>query len=326
LPIENAHAQSTLIHLNPAEAKVGEEQTTAVEVRVENVEDLYGLDIRLSFDPSVVQVVDADPAADGVQVRAGDLLNVDFVIRNTVDNEEGTIWFALTQVNPSPEVSGSGVAFIVTFAGKSEDSSTSLSITYAKLAARTGEEIPASTEDGEISVVAPQQAPATPTEAPPPPQPTVTTPTPTPAQPATHATDTPVPAATTRPTQQASTDTATPTFTSPPTQSSPTTSAPTDTPAPGQTPVATETQPTPGSSSSIIPSSTPTPTPTAASVAEAEAGQAQPTQASPSSSTETSSEALGWTSTLLVVTSIAGVLGAVLLIAGIVGIIRLARR
>ena len=327
LPVESTHAQSTLIHLSPVQAQVGEEQTTAVEVRVENVEALYGLDIRLSFDPSVVEVVDADPAAAGLQVRPGGLLSLDFVLRNTADNEQGTAWFALTQVNPSQEVSGSGIAFIVTFAGKSAGSSTPLSITYAKIVERTGAEIPASTEDGTISVVAPEQAPATPTQAPPPPQPTVVTPTPTPSQPTTPADGTPVATATIQPTQQAPTDTATPTWTSSPTQSSPTETptapAPTETLAPGQTPVAAETQPTPASSSSTV---VPTSTPTAVSVAEAGAAQAQPTQASPSSSAEESPEASGWASTLLVVTSIAGILGAVLLIAGIVGIIRLARQ
>lgn len=327
LPTGDVSAQQgTLIHLNPADALVGAEQTAAVEVRVENVEHLYGLDIRLSFDPAVVKVVDADPATDGIQVRAGDLLSVDFVVRNTADNEEGTVRFALTQVNPSQEVSGSGIAFIVTFAGKSEGTSTPLSVTYAELATRTGEEIPASTEDGVISVVAPEQAPATPTQAPPPPQPTVVTPTPTASQPTTPATGTPVATATTQPTQQASTDTDTPASTSPPTQPSPTETptapVPTETLAPGQVAVATETQPTPASSSTVVPSSTPT----AVSVAEAEAGQARPTQASPSSSTEESPEASGWASILLIVAGIAGVLGTALLIAGIVGIIRLARQ
>ncbi|MBC7265226.1 MAG: hypothetical protein H5T64_12855 [Chloroflexi bacterium] len=248
--------QTTLIHLIPAPALVGEGQTAAVEVRVENVRDLYGLDIRLSFDPSVVEVVDADPTTDGVQVRPGDLLSVDFVIRNTADNEKGTIWFALTQLNPSEAVNGSGTAYIITFKGKRAVASSPLTITYQKMATRTGETIPASTTDSEIRVVEAAQAPPTPTEAPPPPQPTVGVPTQAPAaSPTSILTEAPTTAA---PAEET---------TSP---------APTDTPLPTQTTAPTEPPPTP------TPARTAVPAPTATPVIVAEVSQPSPTRAAPS--------------------------------------------
>lgn len=180
-----AAAQATTrVVLSPASALVGEGQTAAVEVRVENVQDLYGLDIRIGFDPAVVEVVDADATQTGVQVRPGDLLSVDFMIRNTVDNAQGTIWYALTQLNPSEPVSGSGAVFIILFKGKQRGATSALTITYQKLATRAGEAISAGVTNGEIRVVEPAQAPPTPTTAPPPPQPTVPMPTPEPTQPA----------------------------------------------------------------------------------------------------------------------------------------------
>lgn len=167
LAVTNSSAQSAaLVHLVPAAATVGEGATAAVQLRIENVEGLYGLDIRLAFDPTAVQVVDADTAAEGLQTRGGDLLKPDFVVRNLADNEAGTVWFALTQLNPSEAVTGSGVVFTVTFRGLAAGKSSPLTITYQKLASRTGDLIPASAEDGEIRVVAAQEAPPTPTTVP----------------------------------------------------------------------------------------------------------------------------------------------------------------
>lgn len=235
--------QTALIHLVPSPALVGEGQTAAVEVRVENVRDLYGLDIRLSFDPTVVEVVDADLATDGTQVRPGDLLSVDFIIRNIADNEQGTIWFALTQLNPSEAVTGSGTAFIITCRGKRAGASSPLTITYQKMATRTGETISASTTDGEIRVVEPAQAPPTPTEAPLPLQPTVVMPTQPPVEaPAASPTSMPTEAPTTAaPTEMA------------------TMPAPTDTLVPTPTTAPTEPPPTPVATKTAVPGPTSTP-------------------------------------------------------------------
>lgn len=182
------------VRLAPATLDVGAGLTAAVAVRVENVERLYGLDIRLAFDPAAVEVVDADPAAPGIQVRPGDLLSLDMVARNTADNTAGTVWFAMTQVNPSPEVSGSGIAFSVTFRGRREGAKSPLAVTYARLASRDGRELPATTAGAELRVVAATASPATPTPAPAPPVPVLMR-TPTAPAPAPPEASTPVAAA-----------------------------------------------------------------------------------------------------------------------------------
>ncbi|MBC7257059.1 MAG: hypothetical protein H5T66_13255, partial [Chloroflexi bacterium] len=254
-PVGGALAQGNArVTISPASATVGEGQTTAVQVWVRDVQDLYGLDIRLQFDPAAVEVVDEYPQQGGIQVRPGDFLNVDFIIRNTVNNEEGTIWYALTQVNPSAPASGSGVAFVILFRGKRAGLTSTLAFTNAQLATRSGAMIPCTAEDGEIRVVQAEQAPPTPTQAPPPPEPTILMPTPT---------NTPIGAPTATPTR-------TPTFASTP--------ASTATPTLASTVAATATR-----------ASTPQPTPTGASAAQATAlptplpaaTQAGPTAASP---------------------------------------------
>lgn len=242
---EAAAQTNTRVVVSPASALVGEGQTAAVEVRVENVQDLYGLDIRIGFDPAVVEVVDADAQQSGVQVRPGDLLSVDFMIRNTVDNAQGTIWYALTQLSPSEPVSGSGTAFVILFKGKQRGATSALTITYQKMATRSGEAIPADVAKGEIRVVEPAQAPPTPTTAPPPPQPTVPMPTPEPTQ---------------------ALPTAQPTATA-------AALAPTAAPAPSDTPVPTAVLPV---ATKPVPTFTSTPAPIAPTVAPTAYGQPTP--------------------------------------------------
>ena len=83
-----------------------------IEVWVSNVTDLYGLDIQLTFDPNRIEIIDSDPSRDGIQIiPRNDLLSPDIVVKKEADNVNGTIWYAATQLNPAPPVSGSGAVF-----------------------------------------------------------------------------------------------------------------------------------------------------------------------------------------------------------------------
>jgi hypothetical protein len=140
-------ADGPIVRCNPAAVTGFMHSGVSVEIYVEDVVDLYGADVRLSFDPAFVQVQDADPAAAGVQIEVlSDFLNPDFVVRKTADNIAGTIWYAATQVNPSPPVSGSGALARVTFLPQMAGDIT-VPVTYQKLALRTGVQIPATSQD-----------------------------------------------------------------------------------------------------------------------------------------------------------------------------------
>ena len=255
-----ASAQSTaLVHPVPSPASVEAGQTVAVQVRIDDVQNLYGFDIRLGFDPSTVEVVDEDAGAEGVQIRPGDLLKSDFVVRNLADNAAGTVWYALTQLNPSEEVSGSGVAFTVTFRGKLAGASSPLTVVYQKLATRSGDQIPASTANGEIRVV---QAGAPPTPTLPPPTevvPTQAPPTLEPTEPLPTVAPSAEPSATPLPQETAVPPTVAPTLTTAPAlatatsvptvrptvvapTSAPATTVPTTIPPTAQAPLPTATQ------------------------------------------------------------------------------------
>ncbi len=170
-PVCTAAEPEAVIRFEPAALEVGQGLTGALAVRVEGVQELYGYDIRLAFDPAVVQVADADETMAGVQVRPEELLATDVVARNAADNTAGQVWVALSQANPSPEVSGSGTAFTVTFIGGAREAQSTLTVAYARLATRDGREIPVRCEAGEIRVVAAAVAPATPTASGPPSRP-----------------------------------------------------------------------------------------------------------------------------------------------------------
>jgi hypothetical protein len=103
------------IVLSDAEVSLG--FTTVVSIHIENVVDLCDAEVNLTFDPKLLEVVDADPDTEGVQIQAGDFVSSDLSITNIVyqDDDEGDIIFRLESTNP---VSGSGVLATITFQGK----------------------------------------------------------------------------------------------------------------------------------------------------------------------------------------------------------------
>jgi hypothetical protein len=111
-----AQERAQVYILPPSEAPVTGQPVT-VDVIAEDVSNLYGAEIHLSFDPTMVRLEDADPQQDGVQITPGSLLAPDqgFVVANTSDNAAGTAVFAITLVNPAPPVDGGGVVARLTF-------------------------------------------------------------------------------------------------------------------------------------------------------------------------------------------------------------------
>jgi len=141
----------TTVSIAPASQEVLLEETATTDILVENVTGLYGFEFEITFDPTLLEVVDVDPATTGIQIQPGDFLSPDWILDNTVDNDNGTITFALCQLNPSQPQSGDGVLATITWRGKAEGASP-IAFTYASLGAPGGVPIPASTQDGEIIV------------------------------------------------------------------------------------------------------------------------------------------------------------------------------
>jgi hypothetical protein len=159
----------TMFRPEPLEITVGLGQVETVKIVIENVKDLYGGEVHLFFDPSVLEVVDADPGKDGIQITPGEFLKPDFVAVNKANNISGTIDYALTQLNPTPAANGSGTFMTIQFRGKALGKTTKITAKGNILAVIAGPQKvvagPFTWVDGSVTVVEPKAPTPTPTSA-----------------------------------------------------------------------------------------------------------------------------------------------------------------
>lgn len=95
------------VELVPSHLELPEGQASTFDVMVYNASNLCGYELHLSFDPSVLQVVDMDPVRTGINVAPGDFVSPDFSPLNECSNITGTVSIAVTQVGRDPQ-SGDG--------------------------------------------------------------------------------------------------------------------------------------------------------------------------------------------------------------------------
>ncbi len=145
-PIANA-----VVKLVPQEAEIHPNQTIHLDVTIENVQNLYGIELHVVYDPAMLTIVDCDTAKDGIQIVPGNFLKPDFVVRNQVDAASGTIDYVITQVSPTKPASGKGVLATIEFrtvkAGATELTPTIL------LAAPDGQAIIATPKKTQLNIL-----------------------------------------------------------------------------------------------------------------------------------------------------------------------------
>ena len=141
----------TALRLLSTTDRLGVQQDGNVEIHLDHATNLYGLHVCLQFDPTKLRVKDADPAQEGIQIAPGDLPVPDFAARNLVDNERGTIDYAVVQLGPRLPATGSGVVATVHFQGVSPGVSP-ISFLRAELADPDGDELPVHIRDAELEV------------------------------------------------------------------------------------------------------------------------------------------------------------------------------
>ncbi len=74
------------MYLNPSMLALEVGQTASVEVWAEGMEGVHTISLEMHFDPLFVQVEDADPNGEGIQVTAGDLMGL--VLENRVEDAD----------------------------------------------------------------------------------------------------------------------------------------------------------------------------------------------------------------------------------------------
>lgn len=152
-------SQDAIVRPDPLVSAVSLGGQVVVNLYIQDVQGLYGADIRLGFDPAVLEVQDMDLAASGVQIAPlSAFLKPDFVVRNSACNEvgpacpaAGVVRYAVTQVNPSAPASGSGAIAAVTFK-RLRSEVTTLRITAHDLSDRSGVTIPSVALDGSVEL------------------------------------------------------------------------------------------------------------------------------------------------------------------------------
>lgn len=170
----SAFAQSgTVVRVDPSALTVQVNNSVNLSIKVDNVVNLTAVELHLSFNPNVLEVV---------QMANGGFVAADFSAQNTFDNTAGTIDYAIAQMNRNP-AQGSGALLNITFRAKANGSSTvALRSTQAVpsgllLSDQNGIAIQASWANGSVTVG--NATPVTPTVVTPTPvTPTVITPTP----------------------------------------------------------------------------------------------------------------------------------------------------
>jgi hypothetical protein len=147
----------TVLYIYPSSAQITVGGTLSVDIRIEDVTDLYYADVYVTFDPAVLEVVDVDPTVGGVQIEPGMFLGTgDTVIDNEVIQESGEVHFS--QVADDDPVSGDGVLAVITFRGKTAGSSSIIiDEVYSELTDEDSDPIDASVEDGTITVTSDMQ-------------------------------------------------------------------------------------------------------------------------------------------------------------------------
>jgi hypothetical protein len=121
--IENA-AIKTTVFTQPAEGG------KALQIWVENVKELYAVDMEIRFDAGRLQVADADPGTDGVQIKPGQVPNPDFVATNSADNRQGVIRYVVTQLGSRPGFGGKGLIATINWQGNAGQAAA---VTFSKV-------------------------------------------------------------------------------------------------------------------------------------------------------------------------------------------------
>jgi hypothetical protein len=131
-------------------------QTKTISIWVEDAADVNSYYVRLYFDPSLVQILDADPNSPGVQVQDGDFFYPpqSITTANWVDNSSGVVTYINFFIEPTMSISGSGK--LLSFDLQAIDIGTStINMTQSYLISPMGDILPTSILNPQIYINAP---------------------------------------------------------------------------------------------------------------------------------------------------------------------------
>lgn len=103
-----AQTTPTIVRCEPSTVVVETASNFTVDLYVEDAVDLYGIDVMLSFDSNVGEIVDVNTNRPGVQIEPlPDIMTASFIYQ-LIDNSAESLRFAIAQAHPDPPRTGEG--------------------------------------------------------------------------------------------------------------------------------------------------------------------------------------------------------------------------
>jgi hypothetical protein len=160
LPISSiALAETTAaVYVNPPSNTYSLDEVFTIEVVVANVTNLYGVDIRFAWNPTILEYVSHTAKIPVEDFPGGILHEPGISIKNQVNATAGTYWLAYACMDPAPAFTGTGTAFNMTFKVKSLSSASILDIVSVELSNDVGNPISKQIIDGFFFPVGAPQA------------------------------------------------------------------------------------------------------------------------------------------------------------------------
>ncbi len=149
--------EGVVVSVEPITQTVAVGEMVTVNIQIKEVSNLDGAEFHLSFDPSVLEVVDANADQPGIQIRNGNMLYADLLPLNQADNERGSIDFAVLQLGRTG-ASGDGTLAVIEFKAKAAGvspikfRSTSMTETGVNLVNSDGKAIQCVAKPGSVTV------------------------------------------------------------------------------------------------------------------------------------------------------------------------------
>lgn len=153
---------SSMIRFSPdkiAGVDVGETVTISV-ILSEDVENLYGFDIELKWDPATLEYISHVVMAPVESYSQGVLHDPTFSLKDEVDTSAGICWIARSSMPPAEPFNGNGVFFTITFKVLSTSNENPFQLVSVALSDDAGQ--PIVHQDPEEPVLEPSNQPYTP--------------------------------------------------------------------------------------------------------------------------------------------------------------------
>ncbi|GAA5343455.1 MAG: hypothetical protein canaca05_09560 [Anaerolineaceae bacterium] len=135
----------TVVRVDPAFLQVVPDAPFTLTIQIDDVVNLYAFDVRVSFPPDKLEVVDAS---------RGDFLEGPFLVDLiTLDNEAGTVTAIVSKQGEFAEPqSGSGSLLEITFQPLGDRTDADIMLSEVTLSDNNGFAIPCSLQDGRVHI------------------------------------------------------------------------------------------------------------------------------------------------------------------------------